>query len=742
MIFLGEILDLCWSLSDNYLASCSVDNTIIIWNGLNFPSKLHTIKQHSGMVKGICWDPIGKYLASQSDDRTLRVWRTEDWSLETQILEPFIHCSGTTHLLRLSWSPDGRNIVTAHSLNNEFPVSHIVDRNNWNSDKSFVGHKKAIEVTAFNPNLFSYDLNHSDNYSVVALGSKDSSISIWSTAKTKPILIVEELFSSSILDLSWGIDGYQLLACSWDSSIAFIKFTQAELGYVLEASFLLQLHMDIYGYTALASTLQNKSADIVIESPNVLAIQHSASTVTLANGISLFKKPLIPTLNAEQVEVRTKEGKRRITPLFISPPLLPNYVPISNIPTSIQQGIPIYSAISDMNPSLQNVDDIQTCPRVPSITSTTTTQVANPKRSPDSTKDFEPYLKTSKSLNYRSLLSPPNLIPTQLNVEHDISIGMRVYFTLESETHSSSIPSSYTHSTDQYTIFIDNMRAYGALLKVNPVESNSISCTYWEAIITSQVVCYFCSKLYIVISCADFSLNVFTSFGRSLVAPLQLPSQVIKLFLSDHYLLLISSQVQLYMWVLPKFRCVISAQPISPLLANKNKIITYLSITETGPILTSSDDTSYLFNTKLSCWQCVQMNDFVNKNNFAHPFSSLHISGSNSIARNQLYLESQMNSSLALNSSNDFRRWLFRYVQFLSENTLENQLRELLVELIQPTLNTHELSQLSSVQEFISRDSAFLFSLLEIIAKNTKLQKVYTEFFEYIRTSSDENICM
>ena len=733
-------MDLCWSFSDRYLASCSVDNTIIIWNGLNFPSKLHTIKQHSGMVKGICWDPIGKYLASQSDDRTLRVWRTEDWSMETQLLEPFIHCSGTTHLLRLSWSPDGRNIVTAHSLNNTFPVSHIIDRNNWNSDKSFVGHRKAIEVAAFNPNLFSYNLNSTNNHTVVALGSKDSSISIWSTAKTKPILIVEELFSSSILDLSWGIDGYQLLACSWDSSIAFIKFSHDELGYVLEASFLLKLHMDIYGCTSLVSPLENKSTDIVIESPNVLAIQHSTSMVALANGSPPFKKPPIPAQNTEQVEVRTKEGKRRITPLFISPPLLANYVPISNIPTSIQQDMSIPCVISNINPSFMDVDDIQTHQNVSPFTSEITTRIANSTGSTDRTKYFEPCLKTSKSINNHSLISPPNLLPTQLNVEHNISNGMRIGLEFESETHSASIPPSFTHSTEQYTLFIDNLRAFGALLKVYPIESNSFSVTYWEAIITSQVVCYSCSKLYIVTSCADFSLNVFSSYGRRLVAPLQLPSQVIKIFLSDNYLLLITSLVKLYMWVLPKFRCVISAQPISPLFANDNTVIINLSINEAGPILTTSNDTSFLFNTSLNCWQCIQINNFLNQSVFAHPFTSLHISGSNSIARNQLYLESQLNSSLALHSSNDFRRCLIRYVQFLSENNLEFQLRELLVELIQPTLNSYESTQLSPMQEIISKDGAFLFSLLEIIAKNAKLQKIYSEFMEYIRAPADVNI--
>ena len=102
------------------------------------------IKGHSGMVKGITWDPVGKYLASQSDDKTLRVWRTSDWQQETVVTEPFAECSGTTHVLRLSWSPDGHYVVSAHAMNNGGPVAKILERDGWKMKMDFVGHRKAV----------------------------------------------------------------------------------------------------------------------------------------------------------------------------------------------------------------------------------------------------------------------------------------------------------------------------------------------------------------------------------------------------------------------------------------------------------------------------------------------------------------------------------------------------------------------------------------------------------------------
>ena len=102
------------------------------------------IKGHTGMVKGVTWDPVGKYLASQSDDKTLRVWRTSDWQQETIVTEPFAECSGTTHVLRLNWSPDGHYVVSAHAMNNAGPVAKILERDGWKMKMDFVGHRKAV----------------------------------------------------------------------------------------------------------------------------------------------------------------------------------------------------------------------------------------------------------------------------------------------------------------------------------------------------------------------------------------------------------------------------------------------------------------------------------------------------------------------------------------------------------------------------------------------------------------------
>lgn len=140
----NDILDIAWSPQDRWLASCSVDNNVIIWDMHNTPAMVAILKGHTGLVKGVAWDPVGKFIASQSDDRSIKIWKTADWTCQSTITEPFEECGGTTHVLRLSWSPDGLYLVSAHAMNGGGPTAQIIEREGWKCDKDFVGHRKAV----------------------------------------------------------------------------------------------------------------------------------------------------------------------------------------------------------------------------------------------------------------------------------------------------------------------------------------------------------------------------------------------------------------------------------------------------------------------------------------------------------------------------------------------------------------------------------------------------------------------
>ncbi|GIY07833.1 protein HIRA [Caerostris darwini] len=350
----GDVLDLAWSPRDTWLASCSVDNTIVVWNTLKWQEIIAVLKGHSGLVKGVSWDPVGKYIASQSDDKTLRVWRTHDWQQEAIVTEPFLECGGTTHVLRLSWSPDGRYLVSAHAMNNSGPTAQIIERDGWKANRDFVGHRKAITCVRFNPNILckiSKDSDKVEHFCCCAIGSRDRSLSVWLTYLKRPLVVVHDLFSNSVLDISWSQNGKQLIVCSWDGTVAYIGLSDEEIGKPATDEEKNTLHQSLYGKSMAMTNHSASPALTVVENPDILKFQEelkvreetnfkdeapncSSSPLPPTNDIGVSKIELQNSSNSQgskpslhikgptdkQIETRLADGRRRITPLFIPPP--------------------------------------------------------------------------------------------------------------------------------------------------------------------------------------------------------------------------------------------------------------------------------------------------------------------------------------------------------------------------------------------------------------------------------------
>ncbi|XP_009317016.1 PREDICTED: protein HIRA [Pygoscelis adeliae] len=370
----GDVMDVAWSPHDAWLASCSVDNTVVIWNAVKFPEILATLKGHSGLVKGLTWDPVGKYIASQADDRSLKVWRTMDWQLETSITKPFDECGGTTHVLRLSWSPDGHYLVSAHAMNNSGPTAQIIERDGWKTNMDFVGHRKAVTVVKFNPKIFKKKQKNGSStksscpYCCCAVGSKDRSLSVWLTCLKRPLVVIHELFDKSIMDISWTLNGLGILVCSMDGSVAFLDFSQDELGDPLSEEEKSNIHQSTYG-KSLAIMTEAQLSTTIIENPEMLkyqqrqqqqqveqknvSIREASGPATVApkvasmvNGESL--EDIRKNLLKKQVETRTADGRRRITPLCIA------QLDTGDFSTAFFNSIPISGSLSGSMMSSQS----------------------------------------------------------------------------------------------------------------------------------------------------------------------------------------------------------------------------------------------------------------------------------------------------------------------------------------------------------------------------------------------------
>lgn len=202
------------------VASCSFDNSVIVFDAQT-GQKLQTLKGHSNLVKGIAWDPVGKYLATKSDDQSVIIWRAGDWAIEAILTDPF-----QTHFeslfAKVSWAPDGSFLAASHASDHAQPVGAIFPRGKWQKYTSIVGHHQLITAVvrpfsfsffflffslitffqALSPVLYKAE-GHSEYFMCYAVASMDHSLSIWHSSTPRPMAIIANIATQSLVDLSW-----------------------------------------------------------------------------------------------------------------------------------------------------------------------------------------------------------------------------------------------------------------------------------------------------------------------------------------------------------------------------------------------------------------------------------------------------------------------------------------------------------------------------------------------------------
>lgn len=97
-----EIMHAEFSKDGKFLASCSLDNTVIVWDLEDKPKLLVRLDEnrggHTDGVKGLSWDPMEKFLATQSADGSVRLWRCETWDCE-RIIKGFFDTVSSSYAI-------------------------------------------------------------------------------------------------------------------------------------------------------------------------------------------------------------------------------------------------------------------------------------------------------------------------------------------------------------------------------------------------------------------------------------------------------------------------------------------------------------------------------------------------------------------------------------------------------------------------------------------------------------------
>ena len=136
---------------------------------------------------------------------------------------------------RLSWSSAGAFIATTGGKDGANNIAPMIERTSWNLTAALSGHMKPISVSRINPTLYKAGGGGGNLscYSIIALASAESTITVWKPSMSKPLAILMDAFTMGITDLSWGFNGNILLASSTDGKVMAIHFKPGLLGTAL-----------------------------------------------------------------------------------------------------------------------------------------------------------------------------------------------------------------------------------------------------------------------------------------------------------------------------------------------------------------------------------------------------------------------------------------------------------------------------------------------------------------------------
>ncbi|XP_045542811.1 protein HIRA homolog [Papilio machaon] len=771
----GDVLDLAWSPLDKWLASCSVDNTIIIWNAEKFPEMVCVLNGHKGLVKGVAWDPVGKYLASQSDDKSLRVWKTADWAQETVITEPFEECGGTTHVLRLSWSPDGQYVLSAHAMNGGGPTAQVVERDGWRCDKDFVGHRKAVTCARFNNNIF---VKEGKKCCCAAVGSRDRALSIWLTSLKRPLVVVHDLFTDSVLDLSWSSDGLNLLACSSDGTVACIQFTNKEIGTPLTLDEKNAFYEKIYGKCLVNESGGDLTSNLLVECPEILLAREkqdakketakedvtpksdksqSVPAVTSPAGSTgcsmgaLASTPVRPM--DRQIETRTSDGKRRITPVFI---------PLTNVDANESLGSQPGGGEHCFSTSSQSKSRIRV-ERRDDI-------VIHPNVSNHATSHNNTSNNNDNGLDQRLRKRGGGPLPGPRAEELAARAGGGTSGGGEGPARV-SLPAPVLGAAGPVVRAAGALRLqvvnkacntqYGTLSRLQLIPNNSASNDpVWETYLGSPVTCIACDARWACVSCADGTLHVWR-LGRPhasrALPPIALMSQASKMTLSGDTLLLVTTAAELAIWDLDTAACVIRPLCFRSLLSHGVSVSNCSLLEDGNPMISLSNGRSYIYSQKLCAWVVwSEAGDPVRRAGGGarsvlaaqrprrpppphaaytptpHSLRPHAASSSYAAGAARSWLEAQLAACLHLRLAPDYRYWLSSLFTHLLSYGNEEQLRGILDDLLGPSHCTSVPKKWQSNVLGIKKHD-LLEEMLSLLVKQLRWQRLYTEYSEQLR---------
>uniref|UniRef100_A0A7N0UXB4 Protein HIRA n=1 Tax=Kalanchoe fedtschenkoi TaxID=63787 RepID=A0A7N0UXB4_KALFE len=768
----ADVVDLNWSPDDSTLASGSLDNTVHIWNMSNGICTA-VLRGHSSLVKGVTWDPIGSFVASQSDDKTVIIWRTSDWSLAHKTDGHWTKSLGSTFFRRLGWSPCGHFITTTHGFQKPRHSAPVLERGEWSATFDFLGHNAPVIVVKFNHSMFRKNVTsdqdakaapvgwsngvaksagkESQPYNVIAIGSQDRTITVWTTASARPLFVAKHFFSQSVVDLSWSPDGYSLFACSLDGTVATFHFEVSELGYKLSDAELDELKRSRYGdvrgrqatlvespaqlLLEAASAKQTSSrktssavpqsqpppkppADLVVSkvSENILADDGKKSMVGGGDALNKVSTSTRISSPVKQREYRRPDGRKRIIPEALGVPT--SRENLSERPDLETSDFPLMSSASRRADTRLDVSD-----------GVSGRRTFGGNSDPKETLGCTARTSISESLVIEKIADPTGRDGNS-NVEQagvvksagalascSSSLSIRV---VDKKDGPDTIPICLEARPKEHAM--SDIIGVGStfMMKETEVVCTQGTQTLWSDRITGKVTVLAGNVNFWAVGCEDGCLQVYTRCGRRAMPTMMLGSAAVFIDCDEAWkLLLVTRKGSLYVWDLFNRTCILQ-DSMSSLITSDHKssgVIKVISakLSKSGaPLVVLATRHAFLFDMGLMCWlrvadDCFPASNFASSWNLgaanSGELAALQVDVRKYLARKpgwsrvtddgvqtRAHLEAQLASALALKSPNEYRQCLLSYVRYLAREADESRLREVCEGFLGPPTGMAEAS--------------------------------------------------
>ncbi|EGI67467.1 Protein HIRA [Acromyrmex echinatior] len=480
-----------------------------------------------------------------------------------------------------------------------------------------------------------------------------------------------------------------------------------------------------------------------MEAPELLNLKQPASNQSFQVSSAPSIPPVTNTVTTpvkgpinKQIETRTSDGKRRITPMFIPPPA---DTTDTNISGSL--GTPTFTSKVQTKSSIviEKRNDVV----APNVTSSSKSVAAD---APESSLTLKRKEQTTPKIHHSS----PNKKPKFIS---DRSVGQMLLPPLKPS-------SSLSQQAGHYAVTVTNSHGLAHLQVFKGTDSEPT----WDLYLGYSAVALAASPAVIALGLEDGSLHTFhPAKGCRSAPPLAPPAPLAKVHAVGNAVMVISSCGAVRVWEIGN-TCRMIVSTSAAHLAAPGASLLSCTLYNGMPHVAFTNARAYMYHKDMGTWLLIgdsqdpvwrwsSFNVLSTSGNRTPrgPLSSLQeglLRTSGNILPNPRlphsapsvvsYLEQQLLASKALGSAQEYIHWLMALVSFLlTQDGLEKRLRLILDDLLGPSHTSASKSAWDPVILGIKKHK-LLGDVLAVIGGHLRWQRLYLEYSEQLTTLKNQ----